>query len=71
MTKGLPKCDYLSLDQRSFHLTITFDRPEARNAMNVAMAQELGAVFEAASGHPEISASPRSPLSWPWRQRGH
>lgn len=56
MTNGLPKCDYLSLDQRGFHLTITFDRPEARNAMNVAMARELGAVFEAASAKPEISA---------------
>ena len=56
MTVSFPKCEYLSLDHRGFHLTITFDRPEARNAMNVAMARELSAVFEAASANPEISA---------------
>ena len=56
MTKGLPDCDYLSLDLRGFHLTITFDRPEARNAMNAAMVRELEAAFEAASSNPEISA---------------
>lgn len=56
MPDRLPKCEYLSLDQRGFHLTITFDRPEARNAMNVAMVRELEAVFEAASANPAISA---------------
>ncbi len=56
MSDRLPDCDYLSLDQRGFHLTITLDRPEARNAMNVAMARELEAAFAAASADPSISA---------------
>ena len=67
MTESFPNCEYLSLDQRGFHLTITFDRPETRNAMNVAMARELGEVFEAATANSERppGATPaRPPPSW-------
>jgi isohexenylglutaconyl-CoA hydratase len=43
----LPDCRWLVLERAGFALTITLNRPAARNAMSVAMAEELSAVFEA------------------------
>jgi isohexenylglutaconyl-CoA hydratase len=51
----LPPCEYLSLDLDDYCLTVVFDRSEARNAMNVAMADEVEAVVAAAASRPEIS----------------
>jgi len=46
----------LTLRKDGFHLTVTLNRPEARNAMSAAMAQELAAVFEATASNPAIAA---------------
>lgn len=56
MTTTLPECTWLTLRQEGFHLTITLNRPDARNAMSAAMALELADVFNAVSTHREIAA---------------
>ncbi|MEQ8246245.1 MAG: enoyl-CoA hydratase/isomerase family protein [Alphaproteobacteria bacterium] len=56
MTGDLPACEWLTLRQAGFHLTVTLNRPEARNAMSAAMAQELSAVFEAVRTRRDIAA---------------
>jgi len=56
MTAAFPDCDWLTLRQDGFHLTVTLNRPEARNAMSAAMALELAAVFAALSGRDDIAA---------------
>lgn len=56
MTATLPDCKWLTLRQDGFHLTITLNRPDARNAMSAAMALELTAVFDALSEHRDIAA---------------
>jgi isohexenylglutaconyl-CoA hydratase len=56
MTTPLPDCNWLTLRKDGFHLTVTLNRPEARNAMSAAMAQELAAVFEATASNPAIAA---------------
>ena len=55
MTVTLPDCKWLTLRQDGFHLTITLNRPEARNAMSAAMALELAAVFDRMPDIPEIA----------------
>ncbi|MDA0367456.1 MAG: enoyl-CoA hydratase/isomerase family protein [Proteobacteria bacterium] len=56
MTTAFPECDWLTLRQDGFHLTVTLNRPDARNAMSAAMALELAAVFAALSGRDDIAA---------------
>ena len=41
----LPDCRWLVLERTGFALSITLNRPMARNAMSAAMAEELSAVF--------------------------
>lgn len=53
---GLPTCEWLTLRQEGFHLTVTLNRPDARNAMSAAMAQELAAVFAALDDRDDIAA---------------
>lgn len=43
----LPNVDHLLLEPEGETLTIWFNRPEARNALSAAMAEELAAVLEA------------------------
>ncbi|WP_211826303.1 enoyl-CoA hydratase/isomerase family protein [Kistimonas asteriae] len=45
----LPVCETLQLEQRDHALFVTFNRPEVRNALSLAMVQELMSVLEAAS----------------------
>ncbi len=56
MASTFPSCKFLALKQEGFCLTITLDRPDARNAMNLLMADELEAVMSAAAIEPDISA---------------
>jgi len=56
MTNELPACEWLTLRQDGFHLTVTLNRPDARNAMSAAMAQELAAVFAALEGRDDVAA---------------
>jgi len=56
MTADLPECAWLTLRQDGFHLTVTLNRPDARNAMGAAMAQELAAVFDAVRTRRDIAA---------------
>ncbi|TBW56895.1 enoyl-CoA hydratase/isomerase family protein [Marinobacter halodurans] len=44
---SLPDCDTLALDQQGTALHLTLNRPDARNAMSLAMVREMAAVFEA------------------------
>jgi isohexenylglutaconyl-CoA hydratase len=44
---NLPSTKTLLLSYAAGVLRVTFDRPQARNAMNRAMLEELGAVFDA------------------------
>ena len=46
-TTPLPECMTLELRREGFALHVTFNRPEARNAMSFAMVEELMAVFGA------------------------
>ena len=55
MTATLPDCKWLTLRQDGFHLTVTLNRPKARNAMSAAMALELAAVFDSLAALPEIA----------------
>lgn len=56
MPDALPDCEHLLLDRGFAHLGITFNRPWARNAINIAMAGELDAVFAAIEGDRSIRA---------------
>ncbi len=56
MQPEFPQCHWLELSQQGFLLNITLNRPQARNAMSVAMAQELAAVFEALRQRDDIDA---------------
>ncbi len=56
MPKALPTCDHLLLVRGFAHVTVTFNRPGARNAMNIAMADELEAVFAAIEDEPTVRA---------------
>lgn len=44
---SLPACQTLALRRDGWRLHVTFNRPEARNAMSFAMVGELMAVFDA------------------------
>lgn len=46
-TGKLPHVEHLILEEAEETLTIWFNRPEARNALSTAMAEELAAVLEA------------------------
>jgi isohexenylglutaconyl-CoA hydratase len=48
----LPQVNELQLESQDETLTIWFNRPEARNALSTAMAEELSAVLEALPGEP-------------------
>ena len=48
----LPTVDHLDLEVRGPTLTIWFNRPEARNALSAAMADELAQVLEALPATP-------------------
>ena len=52
----LPKTDALILEQRDHALFITLNRPKCRNAMSLAMVNELMAVFEAIKDNVDIRA---------------
>ena len=52
----LPDCRWLTVDRRGFTLTVTMNRPEARNAMILGMAQELSAVCATVADDPSIGA---------------
>ena len=53
---SLPECDTLLLDQDGPFLTITLNRPDARNAMSLAMVNELMAVFDAVADDDAVRA---------------
>jgi len=53
---NLPHCNELLLSEESGVLHITLNRPKARNAMNLALVNELMAVFDAISNRPDIRA---------------
>jgi isohexenylglutaconyl-CoA hydratase len=53
---SFPACRWLTLRQEGFHLTVTLNRPEARNAMSAAMAVELSAVFAHVASRNDIAA---------------
>jgi len=46
MTITLPECETLILRQQGARLDVTFNRPEQRNAINMAMAREFSAVVQ-------------------------
>ncbi|MEQ5834654.1 enoyl-CoA hydratase-related protein [Marinobacter sp. NFXS9] len=50
----LPDCDTLALDQRGPVLHLTLNRPDARNAMSLAMVRDMAAVFEAIASDADI-----------------
>ena len=54
MTINLPNCDTLELHQDAGVLKITLNRPETRNAMTLAMVEELRATFAAVADSYEI-----------------
>ena len=56
MTLPLPDCRWLLLERRGFALTVTLNRPDARNAMILGMAQELSAVFAAVADDRTLGA---------------
>jgi isohexenylglutaconyl-CoA hydratase len=56
MTKDLPDCNTIELHQDSGVLRITLNRPDARNAMTLAMVEELMATFAAIAESTEIRA---------------
>lgn len=53
---SLPQCDTLLLDQDGPFLSITLNRPEARNAMSLAMVNELMAVLDAVADDDTVRA---------------
>ncbi len=52
----LPQTDTLLLEQQDHALFITLNRPKCRNAMSLAMVNELMAVFEAIENNVDIRA---------------
>jgi isohexenylglutaconyl-CoA hydratase len=52
--KGLPRCEALLLREERSTLYVTFNRPEVRNAMTLAMLAEVEAVVDAAKGRPDL-----------------
>ena len=54
MAEPLPDCETLKLDLNQSVLTVTLNRPEVRNAMNLAMVSEMEAVLEAAKNMAEV-----------------
>lgn len=56
MTPTLPPCETLDLDLRHGVLQITLSRPEVKNAMNLAMVEELLAVVRAVRESREVRA---------------
>ena len=56
MTIDLPDCNTLELQQDSGVLRITLNRPDSRNAMNLAMVEELMETFSAIAESAEIRA---------------
>jgi isohexenylglutaconyl-CoA hydratase len=56
MTINLPSCNTIELHQESGALRITLNRPDARNAMNLAMVEELMDTFVAISESNQIRA---------------
>ncbi|MSO65272.1 MAG: enoyl-CoA hydratase/isomerase family protein [Alphaproteobacteria bacterium] len=56
MTAALPECRWLLLQRQGFHLTIVLNRPTARNAMGIAMAEELEMVFRAVAADRSLAA---------------
>lgn len=53
---SLPDCQTLKLEAHAGVLHITLNRPEARNAMNAAMVEELTAVFDAVAMQQAVRA---------------
>jgi len=51
---SLPECQTLQLQQQGIALHITLNRPQARNAMSLAMVEELQSVFTALQSMPAI-----------------
>jgi len=49
---ALPNVEHLLLEAEGPTLTIWFNRPQSRNALSAAMADELAAVFEALAAQP-------------------
>ncbi|MCW5753054.1 MAG: enoyl-CoA hydratase/isomerase family protein, partial [Alphaproteobacteria bacterium] len=47
MSASLPATEAIALERRGAVLTVTLNRPEARNAMNSQMVRELNLVFDA------------------------
>ena len=56
MTIDLPDCNTLELHQDSGVLRITLNRPDARNAMNLTMVEELMETFSSIAESTEIRA---------------
>lgn len=54
MTTRLPDCETLVLAREGSRLHVTFNRPEARNALSHEMVAELGAVVDAIAEDREI-----------------
>ena len=52
----LPETETLLLDEQAPFLHVTLNRPEARNAMSLAMVDELMAVFDAVEDRADIRA---------------
>lgn len=52
----LPETDTLLLETRGPFLHVTLNRPQARNAMSLAMVGELEAVFDAVAGDDSVRA---------------
>ena len=52
----LPVCTTLTLQRQGLALLVTLNRPRQRNAMTLAMVQELEAVFTAVDAEPAIRA---------------
>ncbi len=55
-TMRLPECKELALTLEAGTLTITFNRPQKRNAMNAALIREVIAVFTAVEGERSVRA---------------
>ena len=52
----LPQCESLLLEPDGPFLTVTLNRPDARNAMSLAMVEELMAVFGAVADNVDVRA---------------
>ena len=43
---GMPDCEYLMLERKGARLDVVFNRPDQRNAINVAMGEEISRTVE-------------------------